>query len=59
LTAEAGLLSSMSFLGMFFGAGSAGLLADRFGRARIFQAALAVLVLGEGTRGRTLESISH
>lgn len=36
-TAEAGLLSSMSFLGMFIGAASAGLLADRFGRARVFQ----------------------
>ena len=33
-TAEAGLLSSMSFLGMFLGAASAGLLADRFGRAQ-------------------------
>ena len=32
-TAEAGMLSSMSFLGMFVGAASAGLLADRFGRA--------------------------
>src|ERR1700744_5576582 len=32
-TSEAGLLSSMSFLGMVLGAASAGLLADRVGRA--------------------------
>src|SRR5690242_5888804 len=32
-TAEAGLLSGLSFLGMFVGAASAGLFADRFGRA--------------------------
>jgi len=39
-TAEAGLLSSLSFLGMFVGAASAGLLADRFGRAKVFQASM-------------------
>ncbi|WP_375780047.1 MFS transporter [Bradyrhizobium sp. ma5] len=39
-TAETGLLSSMSFLGMFVGAASAGLLADRFGRARVFQVSM-------------------
>lgn len=39
-TAEAGLLSSMSFLGMFLGAASAGLLADRFGRSQVFQASM-------------------
>ena len=38
-TVEAGLLSSLSFLGMFVGAASAGLLADRFGRATVFRPA--------------------
>jgi putative MFS transporter len=37
---ETGLLSSMSFLGMFLGAASAGLLADRFGRTRVFQVSM-------------------
>src|ERR1700730_13270867 len=45
-TAEAGLLSSMSFFGMFAGAASAGLLADRFGRARVFQASMIFWGLG-------------
>jgi putative MFS transporter len=45
-TAEAGLLSSMSFLGMFLGAASAGLLADRFGRARVFQISMIFWGLG-------------
>ncbi|WP_338833579.1 MFS transporter [Bradyrhizobium septentrionale] len=45
-TAEAGLLSSMSFLGMFVGAASAGLLADRFGRARVFQVSMIFWGLG-------------
>src|SRR3984885_6501638 len=45
-TAEAGLLSSMSFLGMFVGAASAGLLADRFGRARGFQVSMIFWGLG-------------
>lgn len=45
-TAEAGLLSSMSFLGMFAGAASAGMLADRFGRARVFQVSMIFWGLG-------------
>jgi MFS transporter, putative metabolite:H+ symporter len=45
-TAEAGLLGSLSFLGMFLGAGSAGLLADRFGRAKVFQASMIFWGLG-------------
>jgi MFS transporter, putative metabolite:H+ symporter len=43
---ETGLLSSMSFLGMFLGAGSAGLLADRFGRTRVFQVSMIFWGLG-------------
>src|SRR6201985_3557710 len=45
-TAEAGMLGSLSFLGMFLGAASAGLLADRFGRARVFQASMIFWGLG-------------
>jgi len=45
-TADAGLLSSMSFLGMFLGAASAGLLADRFGRTRVFQVSMIFWGLG-------------
>ncbi len=36
-TAQAGLLSSMSFLGMFLGASLAGILGDKFGRKVVFQ----------------------
>ena len=45
-TAEVGLLSSLSFLGMFVGAASAGLLADRFGRAKVFQTSVIFWGLG-------------
>lgn len=34
---QAGALASMSFLGMFIGAGTAGLLADKFGRCLVFR----------------------
>ncbi len=36
-TTAAGLLGSMTFVGMFIGASCAGLLADRFGRLKVFQ----------------------
>ncbi len=45
-TAEAGLLSSMSFLGMFLGAASAGVLADKFGRSKVFQVSMIFWGLG-------------
>ncbi len=35
--AQAGALASASFVGMFFGAAAAGLLADRFGRCVVFR----------------------
>jgi MFS transporter, putative metabolite:H+ symporter len=45
-TAEAGLLSSMSFIGMFVGAASAGVMADKFGRSRVFQVSMIFWGLG-------------
>jgi len=44
--AAAGLLSSMSFIGMFLGASTAGLLADRFGRTVVFQTSMIFWGLG-------------
>ena len=40
--AAAGLLSSMSFVGMAVGASLAGILADRFGRLSVFQASMVL-----------------
>ncbi len=45
-TAQAGLLSSMSFLGMFLGAALSGMAADRFGRKRVFQVSMIFWGLG-------------
>lgn len=45
-TAQAGLVSSMSFFGMFAGAGIAGILADRFGRTIIFQTSMIFWGIG-------------
>lgn len=48
LTADkAGILASASFLGMFFGAGLSGMIADRFGRKNVFQ--VSMLIWGVGS----------
>lgn len=41
-SAQSGVLGSASFAGMFIGALSAGVLADRFGRQRVFKASIVV-----------------
>lgn len=43
---EAGLLSSASFLGMFFGAAISGMLADKYGRKIVFQWSMVLWGLG-------------
>lgn len=44
--AQAGFLSSMSFLGMFFGAAISGIAADAFGRRTVFQVSMIFWGLG-------------
>ncbi|MHB1654032.1 MAG: MFS transporter [Desulfitobacteriaceae bacterium] len=43
---QAGLLSSASFVGMFFGAAISGMLADRYGRKIVFQWSMVIWGLG-------------
>lgn len=48
-TVQAGLLSSSSFLGMFLGAATAGIAADRFGRKIVFQYSMIMWGGGQHT----------
>lgn len=41
-TEQAGALASMSFVGMFLGAASAGVLADKYGRIIVFRASIII-----------------
>ncbi|MGA0534008.1 MFS transporter [Hansschlegelia sp. KR7-227] len=45
-TAQAGFLSSMSFVGMFLGAALSGMLADKIGRKAVFQVSMIFWGLG-------------
>jgi putative MFS transporter len=45
-TVQTGLLASASFLGMFLGAASAGMLADKYGRRPVFQVSMIFWGIG-------------
>jgi len=55
--AQAGLLSSMSFVGMLLGASTAGLLADRFGRMAVFQVSMVFWGLGSVACGLAPDAV--
>ena len=40
--AQVGLLGSMSFIGMFLGAASSGILADKYGRCLVFRSSMII-----------------